>query len=198
VLLSNRNLEPHYNVECVLRAFALVQARVQEARLVVAGDGSQRRYLRELAQSLKLRNVEFAGAVTPDQMLAWYDQADIFVNASDIDNQPLSIIEAFASGLPVVTTNAGGIPYMVVNDATGLMVECNDHEALAGKVLRLLEISELADSIVDQARAECEKYAWIKVRTQWLSMYSELADAEACVPDLGASTPEKQISAFGE
>jgi len=68
--------------------------------VVVAGDGSQRRYLRDLSKILDLCNVEFTGAVSPDEMIALYNDSDIFVNASDIDNQPLSIIEAFAPGLP--------------------------------------------------------------------------------------------------
>jgi glycosyltransferase involved in cell wall biosynthesis len=175
-LLSNRNLEPHYNVECTLRAFALVQARVPDARLVVAGDGSQRRYLREVAERLALRNVDLIGAVTPDRMIGLYDEAEIFVNASNIDNQPLSIIEAFAAGLPVVTTNPGGIPYMVVNEATGLMVECNDHEALARSILRLLESPELVEKLTARARAECEKYRWAAVRDRWLRLYRELTN----------------------
>lgn len=184
VLLSNRNLEAHYNVGCTLRAFALIQKKVPAATLIVAGDGSQGRYLRELAQTLELRSVEFVGAVAPDGMPALYNEAEIFVNGSTIDNQPLSIIEAFASGLPVVTTNAGGIPYMIKNEATGLLVERNDHEALARNVLRLLEEPELASSITNHARAECERYAWHAVRAQWLNLYRELADAQAREPRL--------------
>lgn len=177
VLLSNRNLEPHYNVACVLRAFALVQSQDPEAQLVVAGDGSQRRELHGLAQGLKLSNVRFTGAVTPAEMIDLYDHAEIFVNASNIDNQPLSIIEAFASGLPVVTTSAGGIPYMVVNEATGLMVDCNDHEALARTILRLLDQPELASALVNRAHAEAKKYEWSATRSQWLTLYRDLTHA---------------------
>jgi glycosyltransferase involved in cell wall biosynthesis len=174
VLLSNRNLEPHYNVECTLRAFALIQQRMPEARLIVAGDGSRRRSLHELADRLKLRNIDFAGAVSPERMPELYDEAGIFVNASNVDNQPLSIIEAFASGLPVVTTNAGGIPDMIAHDATGVMIERNDHEAMARSVIRLLEDPEFASIVAGRARAECEKYQWSAVRSEWLRAYREL------------------------
>lgn len=179
VLLSNRNLETHYNVSCTLRAFRLVQEHVPNARLIVAGDGSQQRHLRALAQTLKLRDVDFVGAVPPTGMPALYDEAEIFVNASNVDNQPLSIIEAFASGLPVVTTNAGGIPYMVENEATGLLVERNDQEALAHCVLRLLEGPALASALASRARTECEKYRWPAVKEQWLSLYRELANTRS-------------------
>src|SRR5262249_16317935 len=68
ILLSNRNLESHYNVGCTLRAFALIEQRAPFARLIVAGDGGQRTQLRALAAELGLRRVEFTGPVPPDQM----------------------------------------------------------------------------------------------------------------------------------
>lgn len=178
VLLSNRNLEPHYNVACTLRAFALIQQRMPEARLIVAGDGSQRCSLHELADRLKLRNIDFAGAVSPERMPELYDEAGIFVNASNVDNQPLSIIEAFASGLSVVTTIAGGIPDMIAHEVTGLMIACDDHESMANNVIRLLEDPELASTMAGRAFVESGKYQWSAVRNQWLSAYRELARQE--------------------
>jgi glycosyltransferase involved in cell wall biosynthesis len=181
VLLSNRNLGRHYNVECTLRAFALIQQRVPDARLIVAGDGSERRALRDLAASLAPGKVDFVGAVAPEDMPALYDQADIFVNASNVDNQPLSIIEAFASGLPVVTTDAGGIPEMVTDGETGLMIDRGDHEALAACVIRLLRNKELATDIAARAREECGRYSWTSVSGKWLRLYSELASKKAAM-----------------
>jgi len=175
VLLSNRNLERHYNVECALRAFALVLEQYPNARLLVAGDGSQRNKLRELADTLPLSSVDFLGAIEPQQMPALYDRADIFVNASDVDNQPLSIIEAFACGLPVVTTDAGGIPYMIAEGQTGLMVGRGDHKALADRVIRLIGDPELASSLALRAHEECRRYSWMAVRGRWLRLYHELA-----------------------
>lgn len=174
VLLSSRNLESHYNVQCTLRAFALIQQRIPEAHLIVAGDGSERRRLREMAARLALENVEFVGAVAPQDMPALYDRAGIFVNASDIDNQPLSIIESFACGLPVVTTDAGGIPDMVTDGETGLMVRRGNHEALAHSVIRLLGDNELASNIALRAREECGRYTWAAVSGKWVGLYTEL------------------------
>lgn len=174
VLLSNRNLERHYNVECALRAFALIQHQVPDAQLIVAGDGSERQALRDLAASLAPGKVDFVGAVAPENMPALYDQAGIFVNASDVDNQPLSIIEAFSSGLPVVTTDAGGIPDMVKDGETGMMVNRGDYEALAACVIRLLRNNELATDIAARAREECGRYSWASVSSKWLRLYREL------------------------
>jgi glycosyltransferase involved in cell wall biosynthesis len=171
--LSNRNFESHYNVACVLRAFARVQQRRPDAQLVVAGDGSQRNALHALAAELGLRNVEFTGPVAPDRMPSLYDAADVYLNASSIDNMPLSILEAFATGVPVVTTDAGGIPYIVRHEENGLLVPCDDDAALAAAALRLLDDSELAASLSARARAECvAKYTWSAVRHEWEACYA--------------------------
>jgi L-malate glycosyltransferase len=179
VFFSNRNFEPLYNVACTLRAFALVQKRFPEARLVLAGDGSLRAELEALAVELGLRHVEFLGRVEPGRMHELYDAADIYLNSPNIDNMPGSVIESFASGLPVVTTNAGGIPYIVTNQETGLMVERDDHEAMAGAALRLLEDAQLAERLARSAYDECRKYRWESVRKEWLELYRELAGAKA-------------------
>jgi len=173
VFLSNRNFEPLYNVGCTLRAFAIIQRRWPDAKLIVAGDGSQRGELEALANELKLRNVEFAGRVAPEQMHALYLVADVYLNSPNIDNMPGSIIEAFASGLPVVTTDAGGIPYIVDDKRSGLMVRCGDYEAMAEGALRLLEDKALASKITGKARQECKKYQWNAVKSEWLKLYSE-------------------------
>src|SRR5439155_815749 len=78
VFLSNRNFEAHYNVACVLRAFARIQRRYPDARLLVAGDGKERGALERLAHQLNLRNAEFLGRVRPDRMPSLYDAADVY------------------------------------------------------------------------------------------------------------------------
>jgi glycosyltransferase involved in cell wall biosynthesis len=172
--LSNRNLEPMYNVAGVLRAFAAIQAAVPDATLTVVGDGSQRDTLERLATELRLHGVEFLGRLSPAAMPAVYDRSDVFLNASEIDNMPLSILEAFSAGLPVITTDAGGIPYIVKDRATGFLVRMGDHAALADRALRLLAEPELAAGVTAQARAACAEYTWGAVRGKWLSLYEEL------------------------
>ncbi|HEX8163310.1 MAG TPA: glycosyltransferase family 4 protein [Pyrinomonadaceae bacterium] len=173
VFLSNRNFEAHYNVGCVLEAFALIQRQVPGARLLVAGDGAQRAALAERARDLKLQHVEFLGLVSPEEMPRLYEAADVFLNASEIDNMPLSIIEAYAAGLPVVTTDAGGIPYMVSDGETGLLVPRGDCAALADKALLLLRDEGLATALAERALAECRKYTWAEVGREWIELYEE-------------------------
>jgi glycosyltransferase involved in cell wall biosynthesis len=173
--LSNRNLEPLYNVRCIIQAFAIVQREYSDASLTVAGDGRERGELEALAARLRLRNVKFCGRVAPEEMPELYDRSDIYLNSSDIDNMPLSILEAFASGLPVITTDAGGIPYVVQHEETGLLVRRGDHAAIASQIIRLLHDDFLARKLVTQAHQLSQKYTWSATRTQWLALYRALA-----------------------
>lgn len=175
VFLSNRNFEAHYQVEDVLRAFRLIQNRFPEARLLIAGSGSEEKNLRNLAADLKLENAEFLGRIENSEMPKIYDSADIYLNSSIVDNMPLSIIEAFSCGLPVVSTDAGGIPFICENGETALLVEKNDYENLAREAIRLLEDDALAQKIIGKARRECVKYSLENVCGRWLEIYQELA-----------------------
>jgi L-malate glycosyltransferase len=174
VFLSNRNLESHYGVDRVLRAFAIIQERIPHASLTVAGDGSQRQTLKALAQDLNLQNIQFTGQIAPAGIADVYDAADIFLNGSEIDNQPLSILEAFSCGLPVVTTDAGGIPDIVQDGRTGMIVSRGDHVEMANRALTLLENPELVKQIAEHARQECLKYSWEAVRDAWMDAYHGL------------------------
>jgi L-malate glycosyltransferase len=173
VFLTSRLLEPLYNVECVLRAFALIQARVAEARLIVAGDGSQRRSLEALARALTLRHVDFVGSVPFERMPALYDAADIYLQTPDLDNTPASLLECFASGLPVVTSDAGGIPFILRHEEQGLLVPRGDPAALSAAALRLLDNPHLATRLASQARRVCDDYTCARVRADWLALYTD-------------------------
>lgn len=177
-LLSNRNLEPHYNVACVLHAFARIREAHPDAELVIAGEGSERKGLEALAAQLGLQNATFRGQVDPSAMGAFYDAADVYVNASDIDNMPLSILEAQAAGLPVVTTKAGGIPYMVEHERTGLLVDQGDAQGLTEAVQRLLEDPFLVERLTHAARERCmTHYTWAAVAEQWVRCYGAMVEA---------------------
>ena len=170
--LSNRNFEALYNVSCILRAFQRIQARLPQATLMVAGDGPLRKTLQREAGQLGLRGVTFCGAMRPEAMAKLYHESDVYLNAPNIDNMPNSILEAATCGLPVVTTDAGGIPYIVQNDVTALLVPHNDDAALATAAIRLFEEPGLADRLAGAARAQIvERYTWRTVETSWLTAY---------------------------
>jgi L-malate glycosyltransferase len=171
-LVSTRNLEPYYRVDNTLEAFALLKARYPEATLTLAGFGSEERRLRELAASLGTGGIRFVGRVEPTAMPAVLDAADIFVNSSVVDNQPVSVLESFASGLPVVSTGTGDIAALVRDGETGLLVPPDDPAAIVKAVTSLLDDPERAARIARQAKAEVEHYTWARVKELWASVYA--------------------------
>lgn len=175
VFLSNRNLEAHYGVDDLLRAFAHIQREIPDAVLTVVGDGSQRNALENLANELQLKHTTFTGRVEHDEINRQYSASDIYLNASKIDNQPLSILEAFQCGVPVVTTDAGGIPDVVTDEITGFLVPVGDYESLAARALKLLTDQQIAQAMIQNARSECTKYTWSVVCPQWVDVYHSVA-----------------------
>jgi glycosyltransferase involved in cell wall biosynthesis len=175
-VLSTRNFETLYNVPCTLRAFRLVQDRYPDAQLTLVGAGSQDAPIRALAAELGLANVTFAGRVPPDDIWRYYAEADIYLQTPDIDNMPTSVLEAYASGCLVVSTNAGGVPAIVTSGHNGLLVDCGDHQAAADAMLQLLGDQTLAQRIADAAFEGCSRYQWSSVRTQWVELYRGLIE----------------------
>ncbi|MGA8853272.1 MAG: glycosyltransferase family 4 protein, partial [Christiangramia sp.] len=86
------------------------------------------------------------------------------------DNTPVSVIEAMALGLPVVSTNVGGIPYLISNEENGLLVKPRDAEAMAKGILRLMENPELAENLSKKGRLKAEKFNWLEVKQLWLEL----------------------------
>ncbi len=173
-LLSTRNLEPLYNVACTLRAFQRIQARVPDATLTVVGTGSQDAALRRLTRELSLDRVTFLGRVPPAAMPAVYAAADLYVQTPDVDNMPLSVLEAFASGLPVISTEAGGVPAMLTHEVHGLLAPLDDDDSVARAAIRLLEDAPLAERLAGAAFETTEACAWPAVRARWLAAYRRL------------------------
>jgi len=170
--LSTRNLEPGYRVDVVLEAFARVKAAVPAATLMIAGYGSEEGRLRRLAGTLEGDSVRFVGRIEPERMPAVYADADVFVNASVVDNQPVSIIEALSAGLPVVSTPTGDIRFMLRDGTAGVLVPPDSPPAMADALLGLFRNPDRARRLVLRARREAARYTWPAVRDRWAEAYA--------------------------
>jgi glycosyltransferase involved in cell wall biosynthesis len=170
-LLSARNLEPHYRVDVIIEAFARLKRRVPDATLTIAGYGSQESQLRAQAANTGAGGITFIGKVDPRFMPALYDRADILLNASVVDNQPVSILEAFAAGLPVISTPAGDIPALVRHDDTGFLVPPIDPDAIAVSIERALGNHDHALACARRAYESTTHYTWPAVRDAWADIY---------------------------
>lgn len=175
-LIVTRNLEPIYDIATALRAFAQVRAVLRGARLTVAGSGPEMAALQALAQTLGVADaVHFSGRIDNAHIGALYASADCVLNPSTVDNMPISILESFASGVPVVSTDAGGIPDLLTHDVDGLLVPVGDADAMARAALSVLHDRSLADRLRHAGLATAQRYAWPRVRQQWLEAYRRAA-----------------------
>jgi len=175
-LIVTRNLEPLYDNGTAIRALALVRDEVPDARLTIAGEGPLRRALEQLAMELGVADaVRFCGRVDHAEIPALYASADICLNPSLADNMPNALLEALASGVPVVSTNVGGVPYLVEHERTALLVNAGDASAMADAVLRLVRDTRLRDRLRAAGLDHVRRFDWSCVRPQLLGMYESVS-----------------------
>ena len=178
-LVCTRGFHAYYEIDVVVKAFAAIKREYPDAQLDLVGGGSLEGEIRRLVSELKLTGVNFCGVASRSEIGRYYDRADIFINASRLDNMPVSILEAFASGTPVISTAPEGMRYLVEDGRTGLLSSVGDPGALAANVLRVLRDPELAHCISANAFGQIPLYRWEQVREQWLNAYRELVPQPA-------------------
>ena len=197
--ISIRHLEPLYNIPCILQAYEQVLKVYPDATLDILGKGSQREELEAYVEEYQLKGVTFVGQVPNQQIYDYLAKADIMLSAPKIDNMPVSLLEAMNTGLLVISSRVGGVPY-IINDGlgfsgaensaaettassliassphrlkrpTGLLFESDNADELAKKMIWALEHPEEVKQIIAQAQTEVQKYAWENVKQQLMKVY---------------------------
>jgi L-malate glycosyltransferase len=175
VIVIARNLEAIYGIDVAIDAIALIKQKTPKVRLLVAGSGPLlHSLLQQVEQNDLLDNIEFTGKLKPEQIASLYAKADIMLNPTRVDNMPNSLLEAMASGLPIVTTSVGGIPYIVSEGETALMVDPNNPEMMANKLEQLINDPVLYEKLAFNGNLYVQKYSWLHVKQQWLSLYLQV------------------------
>lgn len=180
-LVITRNLEPIYGIDTALRALALLKSQgFPDVTLSVAGVGPSLEGLRALAAELGVGEaVRFLGRLDRDQVVSLYHDADIAVNPSLVDNMPNSVLEALACGLPVVSTDVGGVPHVVQHESTALLVPPNDAQAMMQAIARVLHDDALREQLRAGGLRHAQCFGWPVVAPRWLQTYRELAALRA-------------------
>ncbi len=112
-------------------------------------------------------HITIVGRVPKEAVPTWMNKGDVFLNTTNFDNTPVSVMEAMAAGLCVVSTDAGGLPYLLDDGEDALLVPVGDADAMAGAVRRILEDPALAETLSRKARARAERFDWASVLPQW-------------------------------
>lgn len=169
--ISIRTLSPLYNIECILRAFKRVKAQMPEATLRIVGDGPSRASLEEMVQVEEIEDVIFVGRVDNKEIYNQLDKADVMLSSPIIDNMPVSILEGFNAGLLVISSNVGGVPYMINDGVNGLLFENGNFQQLASKMIWAVENNEESLTQVETARKLLGQYYWENVWGKLRTVY---------------------------
>lgn len=167
-----------YNPELAIRVLAIIDENFPDSQLWMIGpDKGDNSYSRTrlLAKQFGVeKSVHFIEGVPKKEVPQWLNRGDIFLNTTNFDNTPVSVIEAMACGLCVVSTDVGGLPYLIDDEVNGLLVPPNDATALAAAIERVLSEPGLAERLSANARAKVENFDWSKVLPLWEKVIESL------------------------
>lgn len=175
-ILWMRTFHSIYNPEMAVEVLNEVRKVKPQAKMTMAGQEKGR--LEEVRRLCEVRELQdalrFAGFLDLAGKQREFNSHDIFLNTNRVDNTPVSVLEAAAFGLPVVATQVGGIPYLLKDNHSALLVNDNDVHGMTQAVLRLLNEPELARRLSINGRALAECCDWKSVQPAWETVFSEL------------------------
>ncbi|WCO02549.1 glycosyltransferase family 4 protein [Psychroserpens ponticola] len=169
-LLWVRSFSKIYNPELAVHVFNKLKVLYPSASLCMVGpdaDGS-RKTVEELAKKLNL-NIKFTGKLEKKDWINLSRAYNVFINTTNYDNTPVSVIEAMALGLPVISTNVGGMPYLIEHEVDGILVEPNQPEEMSSAVVSIIRNSKKRNSLVQNAREKVNIFDWNQVKLLWFN-----------------------------
>lgn len=172
-LLWVRAFHTIYNPMMALDVLTILKRRFPQTEVCMVGadtDGSLAYVKEAIAERNLEASVQITGRLLKEDWIALSADYDVFINTTHIDNQPVSVIEAMALGLPVVSTDVGGIPYLLTQDGNGMLVKDGDAAAMASAVEQLLMDSALARRLSQNGRSSAEGFAWERVSAKWFDL----------------------------
>jgi glycosyltransferase involved in cell wall biosynthesis len=167
-LLWVRAWESIYNPELAMQTGELLKRNYPEVELCMVGPFKNISETKAIAMAARYTiPIRIIGGLTKEEWTALAGEYSIFLNSTNVDNTPVSVMEAMALGLPVVSTNVGGIPYLITDEVTGVLVPPNDPPAMAAAIERLLRNPDVFSAITTQALAMVEDFDWSVVKEMW-------------------------------
>ncbi|MCL6219158.1 glycosyltransferase family 4 protein [Zunongwangia pacifica] len=174
-LLWVRRFQRRYNPKMALRVLELLSIDHKDAELCMVGpekDGSMQECKR-LANKKKL-NVKFTGKLKKKEWAAISTEYDFFINSTTIDNTPISVIESMSLGLPIISTNVGGMPILIEHSKDGILVNSEDEQMMLAEIKRIIDNPEIGKKLAFNAREKAESFGWKNVRKDWLEVINHV------------------------
>ena len=177
-LIWVRSFHKIYNAPLAIDVVARLASQFPDVELTMVGpdkgDGSLEATERRIDELGVSDCVRIVGGVAKAEIPRLLDEADVLINTTNVDNTPVSVLEALSCGLCVVTTNVGGIPHLLEDRGNAWLVPPNDADAMAGAVTRLLTNAELAASLSAGGRQLSQQFDWSSVLPQWQQLFEEV------------------------
>jgi len=170
-LIVTRTLDEVYNIPLVIMTFKDLKKVVPDAKLKIVGDGKLKNEIFELVKKENIDDIEFVGRVPNSKIGEILNTSDIFINPSNKDNMSLSLFEALACGLAVISTNVGGIPDYITDGINGFLIEPNNKEQLTNKILYVLNNQAEVQKIIDNGYQTFEKLTLRNLKSEYLKLY---------------------------
>ena len=172
-----RTLEDIYNPQMAVSVAGILAKKYPDFHMVMAGyDRGLLQELKELAADLQVRDkIEFPGYISQQQKVLYASTHDIYVCTNLIDNAPVTFVEMMALGLPIVSTNIGGIPYMIKDCLNGLLVNPNDDEAMAAAIDSIIQNNQKGIELAKNGYEFSKKFDAAPVMQKWLKVFEELS-----------------------
>jgi glycosyltransferase involved in cell wall biosynthesis len=167
-------LEKRKGVEFLIKALPIIKEKVQDAKLLIVGNGSEKNHLEELANSLDSpEGVIFTGHVSDERLEALYNAADVFVLPSLYESFGLVLLEAMAHRKPIVATKILGVSELVTSGLNGILVEPRNSEQLSEAIIQVLSEKNYANQLGTNGELFSRKFGWKKMVAEYMSAYRE-------------------------
>lgn len=175
IILFVGTLRPVKGLKYLIQAMNIIRQKDTKARLMLIGYGEERQSLEGLVKELDLGDrVTFVGKVPNEKVPEYMSASDVFVLPSVSEGFPVVILEAMASGLPIVATKVGGLPEIVKDGESGFLVEPSNPEQLADRVLTLLKNEDSRQRMIMNNRNKVQQYSWENTVGQLEAIYSRV------------------------
>jgi glycosyltransferase involved in cell wall biosynthesis len=170
-LTVTRSLEKVYNIDLVIDAFVFIKKKYMNARLRIIGDGKLKEVLKIKVTTLGVSDVEFIGRVKNVEIGRELNKSDIYINPTTKDSFSVSMFEAFACGLPVISTNVGAIPNFVKDGINGYLVDSDNIDQLVKKIELVIEDQERSNKMIKNGYKTVKEFQWSNLKKKYESIY---------------------------
>ena len=169
-ILYTRGIHGIYNPLMAIDAFSLIQAKYSSASLTIAGNIADLKLLQLIKNKIKeldLKNISIIGFIEKDKISSLIHDHDIYIQTNIVENMPVSILEMWACGIPIIATGVGGITSLCNNEIDSIIINSEDYVSMSQQCIRLINNNALTEKLSYNGKQKVKEYAWENVSRKW-------------------------------